>query len=135
MTSYIFFLSSLNSSTDKMVKEFKRVAGPNIIHVTDVRNFNLLGMVVTDSVTHTIMSNLGKTMQSFKSTATGFESCRSHLSGSTLDDHEDKVLKHYSISELQPDYDEMQTVKKVWVNLLSYSNGSEKTHPILSFKL
>lgn len=65
-----------------------------------------------DSITKTILGNLGKTMHTFKTT--GFASCRSHLSGSTVADEDVKILKHYSISEVDPDYAEMKTVKKVW---------------------
>lgn len=45
-TKLKYYFGKINSTTDKMIKEFKKIAGPNIIQVADMRNFNLLGIYV-----------------------------------------------------------------------------------------
>ena len=61
-----YFFAKINESTDKMIKEFKKVGGDENVKYTNLKSPDLMSLLVVNSVTRTINASVGNTMYTFR---------------------------------------------------------------------
>ena len=135
-----YYFGKINNSTDKMITEFRRIAGDDIVEVTDIKEPRFLGNAVIKSVTKTI--DVGRSIYGLKDKreAAIFGGSRQNKGSSNYMDSMkpydtdtstefislyltdtserggkswDKKLKPFNIVDKEPDYSNMRLERNV----------------------
>ena len=106
-----YYFGKINDSTDKMINEFQRVGGAKVVEIIDMKNPDLLGMVVVESIATTIDYTLCKSMRRLKSIRDVGDNCL--LTGTSGESGSRKTLKCFSISDVEPDYSCVKTEDEI----------------------
>jgi hypothetical protein len=100
-----YFFGKINSSTDKMMKEFKKLGGENV-REDNMSNPSLLNRMAVGSISATISATVSRTIhEDFFS----LDKSTSHLRKSIMP----RALKSYTIIEVEPEESDMEPESKV----------------------